>query len=85
MSRSHSRATAQNFPDFAQNLEILMRKQFFKNSFQPLLLFFLHESHILCDFCCDFCIVSCAKFQNLIFDSAKKSTFRTSVFDHIKY
>ena len=29
MSGSHSRATAQNFPDFAQNLESFMRKPFF--------------------------------------------------------
>ena len=39
MSRSHGRATAQDFPDFAQNLEICMQK--LKNySFKPLLPFF---------------------------------------------
>ena len=38
MSWSQDRATAQNFPEFAQNLENCMRKQ--KNAFLPLYLFF---------------------------------------------
>ena len=73
MSQSHGCATAQNFPDFAQNLKICMR--YFKfmhfnlfNSF-----FFLIQTYYG-----TFCVISCAKFKNYSFDRAKKSTFRMS-------
>ena len=39
MSRSHSRATAQNFPDFAQNNEICMHR-LKTDGFKPFLQFF---------------------------------------------
>ena len=49
VSKSHGRVTAQNSSDFAQNLEICMRKQKIY-AFQPRLqFFFIHVSHILCD------------------------------------
>ena len=50
MSRSDNCPTAQNFPDFAQNLEICIQR--LKNyAFNHFYSFFLCVSHILCDFC----------------------------------
>ena len=49
MSRSHGGATAQNFPDFVQNLEICMRKQFFLfyfNIFQTFF-FMIHTYYVI--------------------------------------
>jgi hypothetical protein len=50
MSQFYDRATMQNFPDFAQNLEIFMNKLRIY-AFTPLFTVLLHDSHILCDFC----------------------------------
>ena len=65
MSRSHGRASAQNFPDFAQNLEIFMRK-LRTYAFTPHFTFLLHDSHILCDFCVIFALFLAQKFQNKV-------------------
>ena len=48
MSRSYGCATARNFSDFAQNLEIFMHK-LRMYAITPLLTFFLHDSHLLSD------------------------------------
>ena len=79
MSRSHGRATAQNFPDFAQNLEIFMRK-LRMYAFTPQYTFFHQDSHILCDFCVILALFLAQTFQKLSFDHAKKSTFRMPAF-----
>ena len=64
MSQSHGRAITQNFQEFAQNLENCMRKLKIY-SFSPLFfIFFLQNSHILCDFRCDFVLLLAQKFQN---------------------
>ena len=54
-------------------LRILCANYFFLHI--NLSLFFLNALHILCDFRCYFSTFSCPKFQNQIFDNAKKSTF----------
>ena len=75
MSWSHGPASAQNFTVFAQNLEICKLKF---DAFYPLLQLFLNDSHILCDFWCDFYNFSCAKYKNISFDRKNKSSFRMS-------
>ena len=77
MSRSHDSATAQHFPEFAQNFENYMRKLKIY-AFNIFLGVFFKDSHILCDFRCDLLTFFCAKFQNQSFDRAKRSTFRMS-------
>ena len=63
MSSSDSPATALNIRDFEQNLDICMRKEK-KNAFQPLFrVFFLHVSHKLCDFWCDFLLFQAQKVK----------------------
>ena len=64
------RATAQNYSDLAQNLEICMRKLFFF-FFTSFLQFFLHFSHILSDFSDIFPLFLAQNLKNLVLTAQK--------------
>ena len=61
MSRSQGHATAQHFPEFAQNLENCLRKL-------KIYAFdiFLKDSHILCDFRCYFSLFLAQNFRTKV-------------------
>ena len=76
--RSHGRGTAQNFPDFAQNLKICVHK--FKkiiilNSFT--VYFFMFHTYFMI-FSENFLLFLAQNFKTKVFTAPKKSTFRMS-------
>ena len=80
MSRSHGRATGQHFPDFAQNLEIFMRK-LRKYALTPLfysLFFMIHTYYVM--FGVIFAFFLGQKLKKKVLTAQKKSSFRMSVF-----
>ena len=79
VSKSHGRVTAQNSSDFAQNLEICMRKQKIY-AFQPRLQFFFYSCFTyimwLSVNLCPLCLAQ--SFNTKVLTAQKKSTFRMS-------
>ena len=78
MSPSHRRATAHNFAEFAQNLEMFTPKLEKSCDFTIFTYVFLFFLHLLCDF---FGIAHylAQNIRKYSFDSARKNTFRMSV------
>ena len=74
MSRSHGRATAQNFPYIVQNLEICMRKPhfLFKLYLFYSFCFMIHTYDVI------FALFLAQNFKTKVLTTHKKSTFRKS-------
>ena len=75
MSLSHCRATAQNFAEFAQNLEMFTPELEMSCIF-TIFTYVWVFLHLLCEFLGIFCTFSCATFTKVQFCWRKKNNFQ---------